>query len=133
MYYNVTPEDLQDISKSVLLRFFTRYLHCWEPSLPAHLKNDPDLRPYFYCDEHEVNADSDSDADQIDLPAFIRKECPYCQYKSEVEQSEQANNTKIQQADNNIQEKEEQVEEMETEEVENQCGKFDCTCDCLMS
>lgn len=76
-----TIEELKYISKSFLLKYCRSSLSFWEHLLPEHIRNDADVQMYFICVKHPVS--DGRDGDTVDLPFFVKKNCPFC--KRELE------------------------------------------------
>lgn len=71
-----TKHELISIPKSFLLKFCKNELHLWEELLPEKMRSDLDIQQHFICTKHEVNFNQSSS--QLDLPYFIKMNCPYC-------------------------------------------------------
>lgn len=89
-----TKDELKLIPKSFLLKFCENELHFWEELLPKKMRNDPDIQQHFICTKHQVNIDRSSS--QLDLPYFIKINCPYC--KKEDLHDEQESHIKVENA-----------------------------------
>ena len=73
---SLSDDCLQNISKSVLVKYFDRQIEFWWDRLPTHLKIDLDVLSCRICRRHH---NQPGDRDHIDGPAPMIKNCPTCQ------------------------------------------------------
>ncbi|KYN30275.1 hypothetical protein ALC57_00262 [Trachymyrmex cornetzi] len=78
---DLSAEQLQYISKVILLRVYGDYIDYVWNKLPGHLKEDSEVRTYRRCDEHYNQPWQQT---HIDGPALKIKDCSECQRRAAV-------------------------------------------------
>ena len=72
----LSREELEYVSKVILINKFGHYIeHLWD-KLPEHIKADPEVRSYRQCLKHY---NQPWQRDHIDGPAPFIKDCELCQ------------------------------------------------------
>ena len=79
--HDLTFEQLQYISKNILLREFPSYINELWDKLPESIKVDPEVRQYRRCLEHYNRPWQRT---HIDGPAPLVKDCIECRHEKLV-------------------------------------------------
>ena len=75
---DLSAEQLQFVSKAVLLRMCGNYVHYVWKKLPEHIKADSEVQTYRRCFEHYNRPWQQT---HIDGPTPMIKDCSECQRK----------------------------------------------------
>ena len=77
---NLSAEQLQYISKVILLSVYSDYIeHVWD-KFPENVKADSEIRTYYRCNEHYESWQRT----HIDGPVPKIKNCSECQHRAAV-------------------------------------------------